>query len=72
MPRRLRLANTRSPTAGAGPLRGVDALLAIALATYAESDPSPNHALSGPVSNFLGVWGAGSLGVSQADHKPIA
>jgi DNA segregation ATPase FtsK/SpoIIIE, S-DNA-T family len=34
------------------------ALLAIALATYAESDPSPNHALAGPVDNFLGTWGA--------------
>jgi S-DNA-T family DNA segregation ATPase FtsK/SpoIIIE len=40
------------------------ALFAVALATYAESDPSPNNALDGPVRNFLGHWGAGFADVT--------
>jgi S-DNA-T family DNA segregation ATPase FtsK/SpoIIIE len=40
------------------------ALFAIALATYAETDPSPNNAIEGPVRNFLGHWGAGFADVA--------
>jgi S-DNA-T family DNA segregation ATPase FtsK/SpoIIIE len=43
--------------AGAG-LVALAALLAVALATYAESDPSPNNAVAGPARNVLGIPGA--------------
>ncbi len=34
------------------------AFLAVSLVTYTASDPSPNHAVAGPIRNFGGSWGA--------------
>ena len=39
-------------------LVAIAALLAIAIASYAEGDPSPNNAAGGPAHNLLGVPGA--------------